>query len=396
MTALIGDAIELEISKVANGGFCIGRYEGQVVFVRHTAPGEIVRAEVTEINKKFLRADTVEVLRPSPDRVSPPCKYSGTCGGCDWQHLALSAQRKLKSEVIREQLGHLGKVSKIGEMQLADFQVEAMPAETDGLHWRTRNRFVAIGHMGVGLFMSRSHAVVEIDDCLIAETGAVALATSALEFAQGEVQTVLTAAGDHVVVDPRNGPLVDEQVFDRSWRIHAGSFWQVHKKAPETFVAAVQNFAKLKTAESVLDLYSGAGLFAASLAKEVGEAGEVVAVESSIDAVRDARRSCSDLPQLHLITADVSKWITANKGEKFDVVILDPPRSGAGIANVEIISSMAKRSIIYVACEPSALGRDSAILANQGWTMTGLRGFDAFPMTSHVECIAKFEPAKVS
>ena len=396
MTALIGDVIEIEITKVANGGFCIGRHEGQVVFVRHTAPGEVVRAEVTEITKKFLRADAVEIITAHPARVEPPCQYAGMCGGCDWQHLELPTQRELKSAVVREQLSHLGKISQVNGKSLDEFTIEAMPGDVDGLHWRTRNRFSAIGDMGVGLFMSRSHSVIEIDDCLIAESGAVELANSALGIMDGDIQTVLTANGDHVVVDPRNGPMVDEKVLDRTWHIHAGSFWQVHKEAPETFVAAVRDFADLQLGESLLDLYSGAGLFAASLAGDVGEDGEVVAVESSIDAVRDARRSCSDLPQINLITADVSKWVTANKTEQFDVVVLDPPRNGAGIANVGLVAGMAKRAIVYVACEPSALARDTAVLAEHGWTMSSLRGFDAFPMTSHVECIALFTPAKVS
>lgn len=396
MTALIGDIIEIEITKVANGGFCIGRHEGQVVFVRHTAPGETVRAEVTEITKKFLRADAVEVLTAHPERVVPPCQYAGMCGGCDWQHLSLAAQRELKSQVVREQLQHLGKMSDVNGKSLDEFQVEAMPGDMDGLHWRTRNRFSAIADMGVGLFMSRSHSVIEIDDCLIAESNAVELAHSALGYAEGDIQTVLTSTGDHVVVDPRNGPMVDEKVFDRTWHIHAGSFWQVHKAAPETFVSAVRDFAKLKPEESLLDLYSGAGLFAACLAQDVGEDGEVVAVESSIDAMRDARRSCSDIPQINLITADVNKWVSASKDEQFDVVVLDPPRSGAGIANIGLVAGMAKRSIVYVACEPSALARDTAVLAEHGWRMTGLRGFDAFPMTSHVECIALFAPDKVS
>ena len=396
MSALIGDVIDIEITKVANGGFCIGRHEGQVVFVRHTAPGEVVKAEITEINKKFLRADAVEVIKAHPQRVTPPCQYAGICGGCDWQHLDITAQRELKSAIVREQLSHLGKVEDIAGVALEDFAVEAMPGETNGLHWRTRNRFAAIADMGVGLFMSRSHSLVEIDDCLIAEDEAVQLAHTALGFSDGELQTVLTATGDHVVVDPRNGPMVDEKVFDRTWHIHAGSFWQVHKAAPETFVAAVRNFAVLNPGESLLDLYSGAGLFAASLAKEVGDDGQVVAVESSIDAVRDARRSCSDLPQLDLVTSDVSKWVNAHQSEQFDVVVLDPPRSGAGMANVALVAGMAKRAIVYVACEPSALGRDTAVLRDAGWKLTGLRGFDAFPMTSHVECIALFEPDKVS
>ena len=390
MTVEIGDIVELDITKVANGGFCIARHEGQVVFVRHTLPGERVKAEITDITKKFLRADTVEVVEASAERVAPPCDYAGVCGGCDWQHANLAYQRELKSQIVREQLEHLAKIHTVNGQPLEEFRVQAMSSSEDGLRWRTRNRFRRIGDMGIGLQMARSHAVIEIDDCLIAADGAVELAQSVLGVGEGDIQTVLTSAGKSVVVDPRNGPIIDEEVFDRRWHIHAASFWQIHKRAPEVFVETVRDMANLQPNETLLDLYSGAGLFAASLAKDVGDDGEVIAVESGIDAVRDARRSCSDLPQLDLITADVTKWLAANGSEEFDVIVLDPPRAGAGQANVATIAGMAQRAIVYVACEPSALARDTAILIDNGWHLTRLKGFDAFPMTSHVECIALF------
>lgn len=390
LSVRIGDEVELDILRVANGGFCIARHEGKVVFVRHSLPGERVVAEITDITAKFFRADAIEVLVASDDRVEPPCQYARQCGGCDWQHASLPAQRELKSEVVREQLGHLGKVSEVNGKPLEQFQVEALSAIETGLHWRTRNRYASIGDFGVGMRMPRSHSVIEIEDCLIAVEGSVALAESAIHLGEPEIQTAQSSAGQHVVVDARGGPWLDEQVGERSWRIHASSFWQVHKNAPSVLVDAVRKFAALQPGQSVLDLYSGSALFAASLCADVGERGSVVAVESAIDAVRDARRSCSDLPQIDLVTSDVNKWLTANKNEKFDVVVLDPPRAGAGAAVIEKVSNMAKYAIVYVSCDPSSLARDTALLAEQGWTLRKLRGFDAFPMTAHVECVAAF------
>lgn len=389
-TVRIGDVVELEILRVANGGFCISRHEGKVAFVRHCLPGETVKAEITDITAKFYRADAVEVIKGSEHRVAAPCKFATQCGGCDWQHSSLAYQRELKSEVVREQLSHLGKVLEVNGKPLAEFEVEAMPGESDGLHWRTRNRYASIGDFGVGMRMPRSHSVIEIDDCLIAVEGSVALAESALHLGEPEVETALSSTGTHVVVDRRGGPWLEEKVGDRNWRIHASSFWQVHKQAAEVLVATVRKFAALQPGQSLLDLYSGSALFAASLCADVGERGNVVAVESSIDAVRDARRSCSDLPQLDLVTSDVNKWISAHQDESFDVVVLDPPRAGAGKSVVEKVAKMAKYAIVYVACDPSSLGRDTALLAEAGWSMRMLRGFDAFPMTSHVECVAAF------
>jgi tRNA/tmRNA/rRNA uracil-C5-methylase (TrmA/RlmC/RlmD family) len=386
----VGDLVELTVDKVANGGFCIARHNGQVVFLRHGIPGEQVRAEITDISKKFLRADVVEVLAASEHRVAAPCTYSGTCGGCDWQHVDLAHQRELKSQVVREQLSHLGGVTHVNGMPLADFAVIALSPNETGLRWRTRNRYARIGDVSLGMKMTRSHTVVEIDDCLIAVEGSVALAQEKIHLGRGDISTAQSATGQHVVVDQRGGPWLDETVGDRSWRIHAGSFWQVHKDAPKVFVETVRRFANLRPGDKALDLYAGAGLFAASIAADVGEKGEVVAVESVIDSMRDARRSCSDLPQMDLITADVSKWIT-QIDEDFDVVILDPPRAGAGLEVITELNRITKRSIVYVACEPSALGRDAKYLADAGWSMTQLVGLDAFPMTGHVECIALFE-----
>ncbi len=385
----IGDILDLTIDKVANGGFCIARYEGKVVFVRHALPGEQVQATVTEITSKFLRADVTEVIQASEHRVNPPCPVAGLCGGCDWQHATLTYQREMKSEVVREQLAHLGKVESVNGQPLAMFSVQAMSDSETGLRWRTRNRFVRTGPDTVGLRMARSHSAIEISDCLIAVEDAVALAEQGLQFGGDEVSTATSSTGEEVVVDPRGGPWLNEKVLDRSWRIHASSFWQVHRLAPEKFVTTVRDFANLQPGERLLDLYAGSGLFAASLAKDVGDSGVVVGVESSVDAVRNARRSCSDLGNLELVTADVTKWMQNNR-EQFDVIILDPPRSGAGSSVVEAISHSALRAVIYVSCDPSSLGRDTAYFAEHGWTLKNLVGFDAFPMTAHVECIALF------
>ena len=387
----LGDTITVDVTHVANGGFCIARHNGQAVFVRHALPGETVVAEVTEINKRYLRADATEILTASPHRVEPPCSYAGICGGCDFQHADLDYQRELKSQVVREQLAHLGGVTQVNGSPLEDFVVAPLTEAETGLHWRTRNRFARLGDIAVGMKMPRSHSVVEIDECVIAVEDAVTLAQSALNIGTGDIATAQSALGQHVVVDGRGGPWLDEVVGNRTWRIHASSFWQVHKDAPVAFVDTVRRLAALRTGDSLLDLYSGSGLFAASLAGDVGEAGDVVAVESSIDAVRDARRSCSDLPQLELITADVQKWI-ALCDEHFDVVVLDPPRAGAGLKVIEDVSRVANRAIVYVACDPSSLGRDTKFLSDLGWTMTSLVGLDAFPMTAHVECVALFTP----
>ena len=388
---LLGDEITLRVDKVANGGFCIGRYNGQAVFVRHSLPGELVKAEVTEVNKRYLRASVTEVIEPSPKRVVPLCQYAGICGGCDWQHVSYDYQLELKSSVVIEQLAHLGRVDQVNNEPLDRFKVSPLTPVETGLRWRTRNRYVNIANYSLGMRMSRSHSAIEISDCLIAVDGSTDLAKQALHIGSPEVATAASSTGQLVLVDQIGGPWLDEVVEDRAWRIHAGSFWQVHKDAPTAFVSQVRAYAKPQNGERVLDLYAGAGLFAACLAKDVGPNGEIVAVESSINAVRDARRSCSDLANLTLITSDVAKWLNSNS-ETFDVIILDPPRTGAGQEVITKIAKKASRVIVYVACDPAALGRDTGYLKDAGWELVELTGFEAFPNTAHIECIAKFIP----
>ena len=387
----VGDIVELHVGNVGHGGMCIARHEGRVVFVRHTLPGEFIRAEITEITSKFLRADCIDVLESSEFRVTPPCALASVCGGCDWQHVSVNHQLELKSTVVREQLSHLAKLTEVNGAPLADFHVQPMSDDTSGLRWRTRNRFAKISDDSIGLRMNRSHSLVEVDECLIAVDGATELARSQAKFATDEVEVAKSSTDEMVVVDQRGGPWLTETVEERSWRIHASSFWQIHTLAPTTFVRTVRELAQPQEGEAILDLYAGSGLFAATLAKDVGDSGEIVAVESAIDAVRDARRSCSDLHTVELVTAKVEKWVTDYQGEPFDIVIADPPRTGAGREVTARMAALATRAIVYVACDPSALGRDASYLAEQGWTMTALRAFDAFPMTSHIESIALFE-----
>jgi tRNA/tmRNA/rRNA uracil-C5-methylase (TrmA/RlmC/RlmD family) len=157
------DLIELEIGAVANGGSCVARHEGRVVFVRHTLPGERVRARVTQETKNFLRADAVEILEASPDRVPAPCPFSGPgrCGGCDWQHVSLPAQRLLKAAVVEEQLRRVAGIER-------EVIVEEVPGAPDGLGWRTRMHFSVRRDGAVGLKHHRSHTIEPIDECLIA------------------------------------------------------------------------------------------------------------------------------------------------------------------------------------------------------------------------------------
>lgn len=388
----VGEHLSVSIEKVAHGGHFIARHDGQVFFVRHAIPGERVEIEVTSTGSSFLRADVIEVIEPSPDRVSPPCRYShaGGCGGCDFQHISIIRQRQLKADVIREQF------SRIAKMEI-DIEVEEVG---DPLHWRTRISAATNNAGELGFYASRSHSVVPVKDCLIAAESIkfpeLAKRTwpkeSRIEISassEGVRSIAIAPAGRGSTSRLTEGPQVLTEMIDgHSVEVSQRSFWQSHDLAPEILTEAVSG--DVREGDHLLDLYGGVGLFTAALLDRVGSHGHIDLIESSQSATADARRNFVNFPNVSVITGDVRREL--GKIDRADVVILDPPREGAGKETIAAMVELGPRSILYVACDPAALARDSAYLAENGYEMVGLRAFDLFPMTHHVECVARFEP----
>ena len=379
---------------MAHGGHCVARHEGRVVFVRHTLPGETVRAVVTDgaEGSSFWRADAVEVLAPSPDRVPPPCPWSGPgrCGGCDWQHVSVSAQRALKAEVVREQLSHLAHLD-------VAVDVEPVPGDVDGLGWRTRVTWAVAEDGSAGLRRHRSHEVVPVDSCRIAHPLVDDAGVTRRTWpGAGSVEvSASVATGDRLVLpDGRGDGVLTEVVGDRSFRVTGGGFWQVHPGAARTLLAAVMDGLRPQPGDTALDLYGGVGLFAARLAEVVGPTGRVTLVESNRVAVADARHNLAEFPAVRVEYGRVDHVLRRLRTGRADLVVLDPPRSGAGRAVVDLVARQVRpRRVAYVACDPAALARDLTWFAERGYRLTGLRAFDIFPMTHHVECVAVLEPA---
>lgn len=403
------DVVELEVGPVAHGGHCVARHEGRVVFVRHTLPGERVRAVLTDAGEgaKFWRADAVEVLEASPDRVPSawPEAGPGGVGGGELAHVALPAQRAWKAAVLREQLARLARLER-------DVEVHAAPEDDDrgGLRWRTRIDLVADGDGRAGMRGHRSHTVHALTSMPLATEAIDALGLFDRRWSAGaSIEAVAPAAGDVPVVlvdgepfDLRKGRpdtrpnarvAVREHAAGHDYRVAAAGFWQVHRKAPDVLVDAVLAGVGRVSGASVLDLYAGAGLFTVPLAGAVGESGEVVSVEGDARAVRDARRNVHDLANVELHQGDVARVVTgrqegASHVVHADVVVLDPPRTGAGRAVVEGVAALRPERVVYVACDPAALARDIALFAKDGYGLESLEGYDLFPMTHHVEAVA--------
>jgi tRNA/tmRNA/rRNA uracil-C5-methylase (TrmA/RlmC/RlmD family) len=390
----VGQHLEVVVGPVAHGGHCVARREGRVVFVRHALPGERVRVVVTEGDSasSYWRADAVDVLEPSPDRVVPPCPWAGPgrCGGCDFQHVTLSRQRALKAEVVREQLSRLARVD-------LDVEVEAVPGDHDGLGWRTRVQWAVDDRGRAGLRRHRSHEVVPVDRCRIAHplVGAAAVTGRSWPGVASVEVAVSPGTGETLVLPDGTGDgELHEEAAGHRFRVTGGGFWQVHPGAAATLVDAVLEGLQPAPGDVALDLYGGVGLFSAALADRVAPGGRVTCVESDPVAVADARHNVARLPGVRVERGRVDHVLRRTHLGRADLVVLDPPRSGAGRRVVDLLSRVGARRLAYVACDPAALARDLRWFADRGYRLEGLRAFDLFPMTHHVECLAVLGPAR--
>ena len=412
---LLGQVLELEVGAPGHGGFCVARHAGRVVFVRHALPGELVRARVTEdAGGSYCRADAVDVLRPAAERVAPPCPYAGPgrCGGCDWQHVSARGQRDLKHQVVMEQFRRFAGLD-VANLLLS---VEELPGGLLG--WRTRIAYAVDRDGRVGLRRHRSHEVELVDACLLGVRGVgdgeelqqAWPGLNGLEIVAGSSGDGATTVIGHRPGKPRQGrgrrspdqlqvlagpPQLRHKVGHRTLVSDASGFWQVHPAALDTFSRAVGEFARLEPGDRVLELYAGSGALTIGIAEAVGPTGNVHGFEGSRRAVADAEKNLEEFGQAEIsearITIDTIAAVLAEHG-KSDVVVLDPPRTGAGAEIMTALCAATERGIVYVACDPVALARDVAAAVAAGWHLAALRAFDAFPMTHHVECVALLLP----
>ncbi len=345
-----------------------------MVFVRHALTGEQVDVRITDVNRRYARGDAVAVHRASEHRVTPPCPVAGLCGGCDFQHVSAAHSRELKRQVVAEQLAHLAGYEFTG--------VVAEVAPTP-LHWRGRMRYRIDEQGRPGLLAHRSREIVPLPEggCRIAVPQ---IADPPVQSRTGgELRALVSASGGRVGVD--DSVAVTEQVGELSFQVAGDGFWQPHVAAAQTLSEAVLAGLAPRPGELAFDLYCGVGLFSAVLAA----AGcRVWGIEGSATAVELARRN---VPAGTFVAGDVGRRLSRLPGQA-DLVVLDPPRTGAGAEVLSLLVARAPRRIAYVACDPAALGRDLRTLGAFGYRPTAVSGYDLFPLTHHVECLAILEP----
>ncbi|MFD4368295.1 class I SAM-dependent RNA methyltransferase [Rhodococcus sp. NPDC058521] len=413
----LGRAFEIDLGKPGHGGFVVGRYEGRVVFVRHGLPGERVLARVTEDRGgSFCRADAVEIVNGSSDRVEPSCPISGPGGSgcCDYSHAALPAQRAMKSAVVEELLDRIAGVEQ-------PVSVEELPGTAGGSGWRTRVR-LAVGSEGrPGFHRYRSAELVTELACPQMASWAYRGVAEIRCRPGAEIQVTIDSNGERHLVElapPRDSKTgrsrpgrrgatarraargarrsehvlagsgrAVERVGEQSWTLSATGFWQAHRSAASTYSALVSEWAQLSEGSVAWDLYGGVGVFASVLADQVGPDGKVESVEFAGAAVAAGRAALGGRPQIVMHEGRVERLV-ASMAERPQVVVLDPPRAGAGRPVVAAVAAAAPEKVVHVGCDPAAFARDLGLYRNSGYRVEALRAFDAFPLTHHVECVA--------
>jgi 23S rRNA (uracil1939-C5)-methyltransferase len=383
----VTEAAELRVAieRLADGGEGVAHApDGRVVFVPATAPGDEVRVRIVEEHPRWLRAELVAVDSPGPGRTEPRCELVGRCGGCAWQHLAYETQREAKGAILRDALERIGRLEVPGP-------IEVVASPPFGYRGRAR---IGTARGVVGYRRLRSHSLEPTNACPVlapALEEALAELAAAPPKKAGEIELALGDDGAVRAWGP-GGALLGERALsiaagDRNIQVSPGVFFQGNAELRGALLEGVLDAAG--EGERAVELCAGAGFFTLALAQRFAE---VVAVESSPPAVRDLRQNidangagnvrveCAPLERL--LGEELLRDLTV------DALVVDPPRTGLGKEVAEGIASLDAKRVVYVSCAPSTLARDLAVMVRSGFGLEGVRGFDLFPQTPHVEAIA--------
>lgn len=434
-----GQRLPVTIERLVFQGDGLGRLpDGRVIFVPYTAPGDLVEVEIVEARSDFVRGRLGRLLTPSADRAAPPCRYYGSCGGCQWQHLIQPSQLYWKREILQELLARVGKLDGIAVAEpvtpagpweyraRAQLKVSGGPRPSIGFHQRETNRVVDIDRcplldlrlnailtalrsmrhpplatlfpglreVWLALGSGTGEAVVSLF-AGVRERAAIRLLFHTIQAALPTLQGVVLLQGDprqHPrFVDRHGHGAIMEQVGDHRFRIDARAFFQVSGVAAGLLTTLVMELAALGGSERVLELFCGVGTFSVPLSRR---AREVVGVEASAPAATDGVHNLrsNGCARGRIVQAQVEHVLARILAEgPWDLVVLDPPRQGVSRLVLDAIAGAAVPRLIYVSCDPSTLARDLGILSRAGYRCVSLHPVDLFPQTFHLEAVALLE-----
>ena len=417
---------ELELTTITHGGAALGRHEGRAIFVPYTLPGETARVEITEDKERYAFARLIEVLAPSPDRVTPPCPYFGLaasggagCGGCQWQHIDYQAQLRFKAEIVADQLARIGKI--------AEPPVRPTIPDPEGWAYRNHAQFHPAKGGALGFQAAASNRTIAIDECpilhpLLADLYANLDLDRSTEGSQQGLENLLRLSlragletGDRMLIFEMNDDLppsleidlpvscvlllsdgvhanligsnhITEVVADRAYRISAPSFFQVNTPQAGQLVQLVTEYLDPQGNETVVDAYCGVGLFTAHLAEH---AGLVIGIESSPAAIDDLLENTAEFDNVDVIEGPVEA-VLPDLDMSIDAAVVDPPRAGLDRFALDTLIACRPARLVYVSCDPATLARDAKRLTAAGYRLVKVQPVDMFPQTYHVESVALF------
>jgi 23S rRNA (uracil1939-C5)-methyltransferase len=403
------DEFEVSLEKFTFGGECMGRLpDGRAVFVPFTLPGEKARIHLVEDRKGFARGELLEVLSPSPQRILPRCPHFGECGGCHYQHIPYQIQLEVKTAILRDQLHRLA--------GLDDLPLEETVASPKEWYYRNHVQFHLSPQGKLGFQAERSRRVVPIRECHLPEEelntlwpqldlepipglervslrkgeegeALLILESSKLEAPELSIEELpvsavhLSPAGSLVLA---GSSYLTVEVMGRPFIVSAESFFQVNTLQAENMVKHLLEALPLHPGTTLLEVYSGAGLFSAFLAPHVAR---LVAVEASPSACLDFEANLDEFDNVELYEAPAEDALPA-LNVRPDIVLVDPPRAGLGSRVVEALVALGAPTLAYISCDPSTLARDAKELMRGGYTPVKITPFDMFPQTYHIESIS--------
>jgi len=409
--------VQLTIDELAGGGDGVGRTDDRAVFVPGTAPGDTVRARLRNQQRRWCRAELVEVVEAGPDRRRPACGVADRCGGCQWQHVAYEAQLRAKQHLLRRAFRQ-ARLDADPEPLVASPRPLAYRCRAR-LHWKLSKQ----GSPALGFLGARSHRVVDINECPVLLPPLSALLPALQEWLPKNLPEVeLSVLGNergHSAlglqgdlerhIDALKVPLSGVSGAQLLGRTLASTLWgdphldqeppgtAPHWTSPATFFQANPEVNRLLRAQlddwagdvsgPLLELFAGAGNLTRTLARHGG----VIAVESQPEALQLARRNL-DGADVQWMPGEAEQALATlgDQGLRPGLVVLDPPRTGARDL-LEGLSELRAPRILYVSCDPMTLARDVAGLAALGYELRRLRALDTMPQTSHFETVAELE-----
>jgi len=380
----IKDRKIIKIETIAFGGEGVGRIDNFVVFVFFSAPGDELEIEITQVKKKFVRGRILKIIKESPLRVKPLCRYYEKCGGCCYQHLNYEYQLKIKKDQVRDAFWRIGKI--------VDPPVFDTIASPQMYHYRGKSQYhiSTVSHeWGIGFLDVSGGKLVNIDHCEIMEetiNETLRVLRSNKQF-QSDVSGQLTIWSGRVSGKEKES--IIRTVKGKNFLVPRDGFFQANLFLTDRLVDEVCRLCSMDGVNTLVDAYCGSGLFSIFLSSF---AGKVIGIEINEKSVQYARinaenHGIKNADFIHGDIEDIFREKFLPQGNRIDLIVLDPPRVGCRKTVLKTMANLQPQRIIYISCNPSTQARDIKSLNEWGYNLESLIPLDMFPQTDHIETI---------